>query len=416
MGIKKIKIENFKSFEKVEVDLNNFNVVIGANASGKSNFISIFKFLRDIVNHRLNDAISMQGGVEYFRNINIGSTGNFSVEIISDYMNNGAFEIKNGNELSITKTTEVNYRFSIQFPRTKLGFKIAEDRLFLKYDLFDSKKKNGDTKKIGEGTLTLINDKGKLKTDIKIPGNVKVTEKDIFPFVNLVSEISPKGLLLETPFFHVPFGVAEMFKNISIYNFEPKQSKKAIPLTGKTELEEDGSNLALVLKNILDDKTNKRRLTNLVKDVLTFVDDVGVEKFADRSLLIRLKEIYAKDKFLYAPLLSDGTLNITALILAIYFGKKPFVVIEEPERNIHPHLVSKIMEMMKEMSNQKQIIVTTHNPEILKHTEPRDILFISRDKEGFSKISRPAENEQIKIFLKNEMGMDELYVQNLLES
>ena len=65
MSIKKIKIENFKSFENLEVDLNDFNVLIGANASGKSNFIHIFEFLRDIVNYDLNNAISMQGDIEY---------------------------------------------------------------------------------------------------------------------------------------------------------------------------------------------------------------------------------------------------------------------------------------------------------------------------------------------------------------
>jgi predicted ATPase len=91
------------------------------------------------------------------------------------------------------------------------------------------------------------------------------------------------------------------------------------------------------------------------------------------------------------------------------------MIIEEPERNIHPYLISKVLEMMKEVSAHKQIIVTTHNPEVLKYSLPGDILFIARDKEGFSQISRPYENQQVKIFLQNEMGMDELYTQNLLE-
>ncbi len=407
MGIKKIKIKNFKSFKNLEIDLDNFNILIGANASGKSNFISIFNFIRDIVNHGLNDAISMQGGVDYFRNINIGNTENFSLEIISDYMDNGTFETKNGNGPVEVNVIEVSYRFSIEFHKAK--FSIGEDRLFLKYDLIKSKAK------IGEGSLALLNDKGKLKTEIKLPGNVKMEKKDVFPFVNLMDDLSPKGLLLETPFFQIPFGIAEIFKNISIYNFDPRQSKKAIPLTGKTELEEDGSNLAIALKNIIDNKNSRNRFTNLIKDVLSFVDNLDVQKFADRSLLLRLKEVYSKDKFLWAPFLSDGTLNITALILALYFGEKPLIIMEEPERNIHPHLISKIMEMMKEVSSRKQIVVTTHNPELLKHIDLEDILFISRDKEGFSKITRPAESEQVKIFLNNEMGIDELYTQNLLE-
>ena len=46
--ITKIKVTNFKSFDNIEIDLGKFNVLIGANSSGKSNFVSIFKFTKDI--------------------------------------------------------------------------------------------------------------------------------------------------------------------------------------------------------------------------------------------------------------------------------------------------------------------------------------------------------------------------------
>ncbi len=89
-------------------------------------------------------------------------------------------------------------------------------------------------------------------------------------------------------------------------------------------------------------------------------------------------------------------------------------IIEEPERNIHPYLISKIVSMMKDASQKKQIIVTTHNPEAVKHASLEDILLVNRDKEGFSNICRPTEKIEIKTFLENEIGIEELYVQNLL--
>ncbi len=82
MAIKNIKIANFKSFKNLEVEFGRFNVLIGGNASGKSNFVQIFKFLRDIIDYGLDNAISMQGGIEYLRNINIGSSEDFSVEVV----------------------------------------------------------------------------------------------------------------------------------------------------------------------------------------------------------------------------------------------------------------------------------------------------------------------------------------------
>ncbi|MFZ8801560.1 MAG: AAA family ATPase [Candidatus Calescibacterium sp.] len=229
--------------------------------------------------------------------------------------------------------------------------------------------------------------------------------------------MGPKTLLIEfPPILIINPPISDLFnRGIAIYDFDPKLPKKATPITGKTELEEDGSNLAIVLKNILGDKEKKRELSNLVKDLLPFVDNLSVEKFADKSLLFKLKESYNKKQYLPASLISDGTINITALIIALFFEKKPLTIIEDPERNIHPYLISKVVEMMKDASNNIQILVSTHNPEIVKLADLENLLLISRDKEGFSIISRPSGKENVKTFLKNEIGIEELYVQNLLE-
>ena len=74
-----------------------------------------------------------------------------------------------------------------------------------------------------------------------------------------------------------------------------------------------------------------------------------------------------------------------------------------------------MVDMMKDASKKKQIIITTHNPEIVKYAGLENLLLISRDKEGFSTISRPKDNKRVKTFMQNELGLDELYVQNLLE-
>ena len=222
-------------------------------------------------------------------------------------------------------------------------------------------------------------------------------------------------LLLETPYFPPP--LESIFSEISIHDFDPKLPKKATPITGKAELEGNGNNLSIILKNITENREKRRKLFNLVKDLLPFVENLDVEKFADKSLLFKLKESYFKTQYLPASLISDGTINMTALIVALYFEKKPFVIIEEPERNIHPSLISKVVEMMKDVSQtqKKQIVVTTHNPEFVKYAGLENILLVSRNEAGFSTISRPADKEEVKTFLKNDIGIEELYIQNLLE-
>jgi len=92
MTIKRIEIKNFKSFRHQKITLGQFNVLVGANASGKSNFLQIFKFISNIANHGLNNAISLQGGVEYLRNIQLAATEAFALKIVVDSTPEMAYE------------------------------------------------------------------------------------------------------------------------------------------------------------------------------------------------------------------------------------------------------------------------------------------------------------------------------------
>ncbi len=413
IGIKRIRIENFKSFEKLDVVLGEFNILVGPNASGKSNFIHIFEFLRDAVNFGLENAMSMQGGGDYFRNIGLGSNAKFLIEVTYGISDNTIEKTLFG-----VNPTEIIYMLSIEFLKKEPWYEIHEEEVRVAFTI--GKEQTDDTSK-PIGNYRIIREKDNVQGELNIPKDSGINEDIVFPLAKLLAAkkgtgelLSKKELLLASPLLRVPFNVAEIFKGMSVYNFDPRLPKNAIPITGKTGLEEDGSNLAIVLNHIFADQTKKAQFSEILKDVLSFVESLAVEKQTDGSLLFKLQEAYSGKTFLPASLLSDGTINITALILALFYNDNPIVLFEEPERNIHPHLISKITAMMKERSKQRQIIVTTHNLEILRQAEPEDILFIARDSHGFSQITRPCEDEQVKIFLANEMGMDELYVQNLL--
>ncbi|HSK77426.1 MAG TPA: AAA family ATPase, partial [Thermoanaerobaculia bacterium] len=332
MAITKIKVSNFKSFDELEVDLRPLNIVVGGNAAGKSNFLEIFRFIRDRSAHGLENAVSLQGGMEYLANLRIGTTKPVSIEVSSE------------------KATYV-----ISFRQNSSSSKV-------------------EALEQGVPSLNPNDDR-----------------------YDLVENL-----------------VLRAVSSVAIFDFEPKLAKKAVAITGKADLESDGSNLAIVLRNILQDDDRRENFVRLLKDALPFVDHLKVDRFADRSLLIALKERYSDQSYLPASFLSDGTIHLTALILALYFDKAPVTIIEEPERNIHPHLISKVVGMMKDASRNKQIIATTHNPEVVKNADLEDLLLVQRDEDGFSRISRPAESEELKVFLENDLGVDELYVQDLL--
>lgn len=412
MAIRRIEVRNFKSFKELDIDLGDLNILVGANASGKSNFIKIFQFLRDIARFGLNNAISMQGGIEYLKNINLKRSNKFSVKIFFDFKEGITFGRFLPDGIVELRLLGLTYEFVLDFEKT--DYKVIKDEIIYscKFTILDVKGKEPVTT-TGTDEVVVFSE-GK---DIKIKKPEVLKDRDIdlsFLPIILEKEVLSGSLLFESNHFYGPFDIKKNLNNLSIYNIDPALSRKAIPISGKAELEEDGSNLAIILKNILSDKGKRRKFINLAKDLLPFVNDIKIEKFADKYLIFTLKEIYSKNNYLPASLISDGTINITALIIALYFENNFLTIMEEPERYMNPSLIAGIIDMMKDASRNKQIILTTHNPEMVKHAGLEDIFLVARDKKGFSQISRPADKEEIKVFLDNELGLEELFVQNLL--
>lgn len=419
MSIRRIHIENFKSFSEIDIDLTGFNVVIGSNAAGKSNFISVFKFLRDIARHGIVNAIAMQGGIEYLRNAKIGTSRDLVVKV--SYLPDTAMEMvdpkKTGTPLLGIRSCESSYEFALRFDGSSDGFSIVRDRLVIGCDVMgcnpDGPAADGG-RMIGHGEIVVSNEGGKVEYTVSIPDGCSLNKEDIIPIFFRGKRLPEKTLLLETIYGYPLPHSEKFFDKIAVYDFDPKLPKKGVVVTGKRELEEDGSNLALVIKAINEHADKKRKFANLLRDVLPFVEDFTVKKFMDVSFILTLKERYVRSYELPASSLSDGTIAIFCMIIALYFEEKPFIIIEEPVSHIHPFLVSRLMGMMKEASEKKQVMVTTHSTEVVKYASLDDILLISRDSEGYSIISRPGDKEEVRAFLENEIGIEELYVQNLL--
>ena len=420
MSIKRIMVGNFKSFSELDVSFTAFNIVIGSNAAGKSNFISIFRFLRDIAQNGLVNAIAMQGGPEYLRNARIGRSRNLSIKVV--YEPEPRFgilsELSGNHRFLAVKSSDSVYEFSIRFHDPGQGFTIIRDELSIGCEIVECENNSGDVlheiRSMGNGKITVSSHDGSVTTTIDVPEGCPVTKKDLSPSIFQRRKIGDKSLLLETPYAYPLPHVEKFFDRIAIYDIDPKLPRKGVVITGKSELDEDGGNLALVVKLISENPEKKRKLANLIKDVLPFIKDFSVQKFMDVSLILTLRERYAEQQDLPASSLSDGTITVFALIVVLYFEDRPLIVIEEPVGHIHPFLISRLMAMMKEVSAQKQLMITTHSAEVVKHADLHDILLISRDSDGFSVISRPADKDEVKTFLENEVGIEELYVKNLL--
>ena len=83
MILKHIRIKNFRSIGEIDLELSPLTVLVGPNASGKSNILDALQFVRDVFREGLNAAVDTRQGVEYVRcqasNTSLGQLAEFIV-------------------------------------------------------------------------------------------------------------------------------------------------------------------------------------------------------------------------------------------------------------------------------------------------------------------------------------------------
>lgn len=413
MRIEELKARQFKTFRELNLKLDPYNVIIGINAAGKSNLIDIFRFLHDIATRGIRDAISLQGGIGCLRNLCIASEEPLCIEMKVDC---GSKPLKFPLCIEEARYMEISVRswsYYLKIPVIHSVPPLEEE--LRAYGSFQMIPMQGEGMPSIEGEIDIIRGPaGNLEYRVLPP------ETD-----NLMRRLSaqPEGMSMERSMLEEPFcipffspllyTVRMFFANMGIYDIDPNLSKR-LALTGAVTLEPDGSNLAIALQHLLMDERRKEEFLILLNDILPFVEDVEVNMFHGISPVASLRESYCGGKFTPANLLSTGTVHLTALLLILYFEEKTPLVLEEPVRNLHPFIASRIMEMIRDVSSrlERQVILTTHHPTIVKHAGER-ILMVKRDSLGYSCILRPHESSEVRAFLQ-DLGIEDLFVQNLL--
>jgi len=431
MAIRRLKVSNFRSFNELDVELGDFNVLIGANASGKSNFVEIFRFLRDIRKEGLRDAVALQRGSRYVQNRRIGATEPLTLDITDEQ--DVAYEVMSTHEEEarhFVRVNEMNYGFSLDFPANDRGphadnWNIQRDSIVREFSVYPSRARDDNRENPGKliGTLEFSawREKNILKREyrgdpflIELLGqkeDVGHFDSGLFPMDSLLLESRLFTYLL-TGKLAPPFST---IRDPGIFRTDARASQRTQTMRASAALTESASNLAPILDRILSNKNSRKTLLSLVKYLLPFINDIGVQNQTDESSSLYVKEAFTDETRLYADMISEGTIAAIALVVALYFEENPLLIFEDPDRGMHPKLMSRMVEMMKEVSKDKQIIVTTHHPEMVRYAGVENLLLVSRDEDGFSQISRPADKTMVKRFLENDIGIDELYVDDLLE-
>jgi len=400
--LKRVKVQNFKSFADVDLELERLNVVVGANAAGKSNLVSVFGFLRDLCRSGLDGAVSAQGGPRYVGNPRLeGKSTVVELEVKAPktrvrvpgrrrvYSTGGRWrlEFMAGGEKA--EMIEDSWAFDVCEQRTQAGHAAAGDgRNRPEYS-------NADR----EGTVSATRDGAGLRLETDLGGCLRDE------LGRCAAPDAGGKLIVESGLLGGFFPWLPRFEDIGAYNFSRAAGICQGPGGG-------GSDLVQVLKRTLADGESRKRLHALVSEMLPSVKSVGAEDFARSVEFAAAGKPPGKE---HPPPLSDGIVSAAVVVASMYFGDMPVVAIEEPEKSIHPSLMARTVDMARDASRQRQIIMTTHSSEIVRHAGTESLYAIKKAPGGFSEICRPSANKEIAQFLENGVGLAEMHMQNMLE-
>lgn len=426
MVISNLKIRNFKSIASADIDFNPLTMLVGANASGKSNLINVFRFISNIATEGLDNAVALQGGIPYLANASLPKGTPIEISFTLDLANEGWVR-STGKKTVALEIQKIDYHFTLQPNLRGGGYHIISDDMSLTFDCLyvDLTAKRDQRYTSLNAKYLLLAERKTAKASIQLkhiftPSDViddevkRIIEHDITPqvFARLCNE-DKKELML----YRISMLLPSIFSEntfIRIFDFDPRELKKSSSMASTKILEENGSNVASVLNSILRTKENRKKLTTLLNEFLPFVDGITIENNFDKSFSYKVQEKFSNKTF-HANFLSDGTVSLLAIIIALYFEElSNIIILEEPERNIHPKLLTNLLESAEDVSQEKQVIITTHNPEFLKHAKIDNVRLVQRDEEGYTLISTPGNSEAVKCFVENDLGLDDLFLQDML--
>lgn len=344
--IQSLQIENFKSFERATLPLAPLTVLIGANASGKSNAIEAVQLLSWLASGRpLSDLFYAVREQELFLRGGFNDLAHRSGDIT----------------LGCEVTEDLDrpaLSFSISFGITAKGLQIRAERLML-------------------GTDTLY----KTQVPRDVQGRFAGIMKDLREqHSEAIATWAPLASALSSMFFLDP---------------DPRRMREYSYVQEK-QLKRDGSALSSVLQR-LTEEGQKTKILEMIRALPEQdISDISYLPTPRGEVMVQLHETFGgKAVPREAALLSDGTLRVLAVAAALFsVPEGSLVVVEEIDNGVHPsraeHLLASIQKVARERN--LRVLLTTHNPALLDAIPPEaipDTVACYRDSEkGDSRLVR----------------------------
>jgi predicted ATPase len=401
----RIEIDGFKSFEQFSLDLAPFLVILGPNASGKSNLFEALQFLSFAAQLELRGAVKHVRGEPYelFRRQPDGTPGSrmaFAAELLLPRQVHDRW----GNEVQIAHT-RVRYELEIERRKHLRGIErllVAREEarpIVAGEDWWQpGAQRPGDAFRKAfvrysrEQPWLTTPESTNEYTDFEIHadtvrGTQRIRVADGAESTMLSSIITAR----EYP--HL-YAVREELSSWHLLHLDPAAMRRPSPTTAAAELEPNGRNLAAVLARIQaetqSDVHPQGTLADIAANLTSLIPGVlGLEIAKDSTLgeyqiLISMRDGPAES----SRVVSDGTLRVLAVLTLLYDPRfRGLISIEEPENGIHPWRLRRLMQRMREAVGDYtsetidekqplfQILLSSHSPVVLSSVGPGESVF-----------------------------------------
>ena len=327
-----ITVKGFRSIKDLEkLKLGPMNVLIGANGSGKSNFIGVFSFLNALREGRLKEYVLRAGGAD--KVLHYGSRATECLEI----------------------------HISILGGEAKYWIKLVPtgaDELVLSSEFIE-------VEDYGRGPIKSVGNEAGIRRGIDWSATLEDHVEALFEGRRIYH-------------FHDTAEHSQMKKMADVYD--------------NRYLRSDGSNLAAFLYLLRErHRDDYETVVQVIQQAAPFFEDFDLRPENLNPHKIRLQWRHAgTDAYFDASSLSDGTLRFMALATLFLQPEeyRPAVIlVDEPELGLHPYAVALLTSLMQRASTDTQVIVSTQSSILLDYFEPEDVLVAERVN-GATKLER----------------------------
>jgi predicted ATPase len=367
--ITKIEFERFKNFKKACLELGPLTLLIGSNASGKSNIRDAFRFLHGIARgYNLAEIMGekyVEGGVLQWRGIR-GGTREVAYMDAESFSLTVDFEIvKSSSNLQGFFPFNAKYSIEINPGIANSSPIVQKESLYIgKKMMFDS---HPDEKSpIQKDDRHLI---------VKIPAGGKYRRGHTESFIAYQPVITQIAERIENKrkdkaareAVHFVKETISAFNDIRFLDLDP-DAMRVPSLPGQFILGDRGENLSSVLHSICEDPIKKKALIEWIKE-LTPMDATDFEFIPDQSgkILVNLVEKSERKTSAYSA--SDGTLRFLSMIAAL-LGPKPakLYFFEEIDNGLHPARLYLLLQLVQSIADEGkiQMVATSHSPQLLR--------------------------------------------------